>query len=191
MPGKILKSFVLTDEQSKLVGDNIRLLYSFMNKNRMPPIDPDEIYSELSLGLCRAAVTYDPSKGAFSTYAFNGLKWKLRKLWRNFLVADKKKVLSLNLSYDDEKKDRSLMALVADHRDDCVQYENREEIDFLANAAGLSQRDLEVVDRCNWDESHRVIGKDHGISHERVRQIKDHAHTRMWWAGEQIRGQVS
>ncbi len=49
MPGKILKSFVLTDEQSKLVGDNIRLLYSFMNKNRMPPMDPDEIYSELSL----------------------------------------------------------------------------------------------------------------------------------------------
>lgn len=190
MASKVIKKFVLTDEQSKLVGDNIKLLYSFMGKNRMPPIDPDEIYSELSFGLCRAAVTYDPSKGAFSTYAFHGLKWKLRRLWKNYIDSDKRKILSLNQAYEGNKKDTSLMALVADHRDDCVQYEDREEIEFLAQSAGLSQRDREIVDRCNWDESQRVIGSDHGISHERVRQIREHAHTRMWWAGEQIRGNV-
>lgn len=190
MAGKQIKKFTLTDEQSKLVGENIKLVYWFMNRMRLPPIDEGEILSELSLGLCRAAVTYDPGKGLFSTYAIHGLRWKLRKLWRDFVVNKGKKVLSLNLSYDDEKKDRSLMALVADHRDDCVQYENREEIEFLARSAGLSEREQEIIDRCNCDESHRVIGKDHQISHERVRQIKDHAHTRMWWAGEKIRGQA-
>ena len=45
---KIIKNFVLTDEQSKLVGDNIRLLYSFMNKNRMPPMDSDERSLEMA-----------------------------------------------------------------------------------------------------------------------------------------------
>ena len=32
-------------------------------------VDPDESYYDLAMGLCKAARTYNPKKGAFSTYA--------------------------------------------------------------------------------------------------------------------------
>ena len=56
----------LTDEQRKLVEDNHNLIYFYMNFKK---VDPDESYHDLAMGLCKAARTYNPKKGAFSTYA--------------------------------------------------------------------------------------------------------------------------
>ena len=57
----------LTIEQQEMVSKNHNLIYSLANKRN---IDLDDFYGVLAIGLCRAAMFYDESKGAFSTFAF-------------------------------------------------------------------------------------------------------------------------
>lgn len=57
----------LTDEQRQVVADNHNLIYDMLNRNNW---SIDEYYDVAAIGLCRAAVGFDPAKGfAFSTYA--------------------------------------------------------------------------------------------------------------------------
>jgi RNA polymerase sigma factor (sigma-70 family) len=68
----------LTDEQSKLVADNLRLCYNMMKRySTIPPELWDEMIAEAALpGLMRAARNFDPNNGAkFSTFAC----WCIRK----------------------------------------------------------------------------------------------------------------
>jgi len=64
-------SLMLTDEQSKLVTDNIKLVYYYAERFvGTVPLTKDEIHAEMYYGICKAAQTYDPCrKIAFSTYA--------------------------------------------------------------------------------------------------------------------------
>lgn len=56
----------LTDEQRKLAEDNHNLIYFVLHKNNW---SIDEYYDVAAIGLCRAAQTYAPDKGAFSAYS--------------------------------------------------------------------------------------------------------------------------
>jgi RNA polymerase sigma factor (sigma-70 family) len=57
----------LTDEQRRVVADNHNLIYDMLNRNNW---SIDEYYDVAAIGLCRAAVGFDPAKGfTFSTYA--------------------------------------------------------------------------------------------------------------------------
>lgn len=57
----------LNAQQQKMVEDNHKLIYSLAHKKN---INLDEFYGDLAVGLCKAALIYDPSKGAFSTLAY-------------------------------------------------------------------------------------------------------------------------
>jgi RNA polymerase sigma factor (sigma-70 family) len=73
----------MNDIQRNLVEENMTLVYFIVGKN-YPTYrgDEDIIHSGL-LGLCRAALRWDESKGAFSTYACscirNAIKQELRE----------------------------------------------------------------------------------------------------------------
>ena len=60
-------------DRDKLVTDNLRLVYHLFNKLKQTAIVADnkeDIISEGTVGLVKAANTYDPTKGVrFSTYA--------------------------------------------------------------------------------------------------------------------------
>ncbi len=74
--------FRLTDEQSKLAGDNYKLALAAANRmrRRFPRMDIEDIVSACNEGLCHAARKHDPSKGfAFSTYAWQWMLAKARK----------------------------------------------------------------------------------------------------------------
>ena len=58
----------LTPEQKQLAADNERLIYLAIRRYA-PNEDADELYGYAAEGLLRAARTYDPTRGKFSTHA--------------------------------------------------------------------------------------------------------------------------
>ena len=54
-------------EQQKLVEENHNLIYSFAQTKQ---INLDEFYDLLAIALCKAALVFDETKGAFSTLAY-------------------------------------------------------------------------------------------------------------------------
>lgn len=99
----------LTDEQRKLVEDNMKLVGFTLGKYftemlRTHSGDSDDMCSIGYLGLCKAAASYDSEKGAFSTYAVGGIKNEIiREIqWRNRKQRDQKNIAySLNEVYTD------------------------------------------------------------------------------------------
>lgn len=70
----------LTKEQSKLVEDNHKLIFLFLQQLLLPV---DKYYDIAAIGLCRAAASYDKSAGfAFSTYAHTVVINELRREFR-------------------------------------------------------------------------------------------------------------
>lgn len=75
----------LTKEQQDFVEKNHNLIYSFMN---MKKISEDEYYDLLAIALCNAVMSYDETKGSFSTFAYRCMnnciirnyKYKKRKI---------------------------------------------------------------------------------------------------------------
>lgn len=66
----------LNDEQRKLVEDNHKLIYSFMQKKKL---FSDDWYSILAIGLCKAALNYNNELGnKFSTYAYATMENEVR-----------------------------------------------------------------------------------------------------------------
>ena len=58
----------LTPEQQQLASDNEKLIWFFLKKYASGS-DPQELYGVAAEGLIRAAATYDPARGKFSTHA--------------------------------------------------------------------------------------------------------------------------
>ena len=58
----------LTPEQQQLAADNERLIYLAIRRYA-PNEDANELYGYAAEGLLRAASTYDPTRGKFSTHA--------------------------------------------------------------------------------------------------------------------------
>jgi RNA polymerase sigma factor (sigma-70 family) len=58
----------LTPEQQQLAADNEKLIWFFLKKYASRS-DPQELYGVAAEGLIRAAATYDPAQGKFSTHA--------------------------------------------------------------------------------------------------------------------------
>ncbi len=58
----------LTPEQQQLAADNEKMIWFFLKKYASGS-DPQELYGVAAEGLIRAAATYDPARGKFSTHA--------------------------------------------------------------------------------------------------------------------------
>lgn len=73
-------------EVTKLIEKNVALAISIAVKvsKRCRSVDIDELCSEARLQLCRAALSFDPTRGvAFSTYAYRCIESKLLTFCRN------------------------------------------------------------------------------------------------------------
>lgn len=70
----------LTKEQQNFVAENHNLIYKFLNEMNLP----DEKYYDLAaIGLCRAGIIYNNSKGTFSTLAFKCMKNEICRYWQH------------------------------------------------------------------------------------------------------------
>ena len=61
----------MTDEQKKLVEDNHSMIYLVIRDMGLPIEDN---YDIAAIGLCKAAMNYDPKKYSFSTFAYRCIK---------------------------------------------------------------------------------------------------------------------
>lgn len=68
----------LSDEQRDFVAKHHNLIYSFASQRNT---DLEEYYGLLAIALCRAAQSYDESKGAFSTYAYVWMDIFCKQQW--------------------------------------------------------------------------------------------------------------
>lgn len=79
------KSHEMTDEQRKLAEDNMNLVHYLIGKE-YPTYTYDEDLRQIGLlGLCKAAMKWDESKGAFSTFACRCIRNEIRLEFRNRL----------------------------------------------------------------------------------------------------------
>ena len=85
----------LTKKQQELIEQNHNLIYKFAyNKN----LAIDEYYDILAIGMCKAAMTHDESKGEFSTYVYCCMYNEVKKYWKH--INRKSCIDGKTLSYD-------------------------------------------------------------------------------------------
>lgn len=77
---------MMTDKQRELAEQNHNLIYDFIHKRNL---DVEEYYGIVAIGLCKAAISYSPEKGAFSTLAFECMENEVKGHW-TLLKADKR-----------------------------------------------------------------------------------------------------
>lgn len=72
----------LTKEQQTLVSDNLELAYKFAERYREAPVrlEHEDAQQQALLGLCHAALRFDPEKGRFSTFAWRQMQIDLKKM---------------------------------------------------------------------------------------------------------------
>lgn len=73
----------LTQEQQHLVEDNHNLIYSFLNKHCLPL---EEYYDLAAIGLCKAAISWNSTRSAFSTFAYVIMQNEVRMHRRSMLA---------------------------------------------------------------------------------------------------------
>ena len=86
MGAKTTQDYRLTEEQKKLVEDNLLLAYAYAGRFKFPKWRyQNETKSRLVESLCRSAATWQPGQGAaFSTYAYNLFRFTRIAIWREF-----------------------------------------------------------------------------------------------------------
>lgn len=169
--------FELTPEQSTLVGDNIRLVYSFAQRHRFPPIPNEEIISDLYMAICRAAWTFDASKANFSTYAFNGMHLRRRQMWKEYEKLKKRpKKISIDRTFN-KNDDGNWLSLLAQEDQEDTTNEDKEFIHH--HMKGLSLRHQMILRWWMKGNSKKAIARKLEVSTQRIDQIINYCITKM------------
>lgn len=132
----------LTLDQQRIVSENHNLIYSLANKKN---INLDEYYDVLAIGLCKAAIAFDDTKGKFSTLAYtvmlNEYKQELRKQ-QNERAIPQDKLLSFDvpIQTDQDNQFASFADVIPDEN---VQVE-QEAIHALTYKS-LSSKALQII----------------------------------------------
>lgn len=160
-------SKVLNDTQRKLVEDNHKLIFSFLNNHNLSLDAVDDWYGTAAIGLCKAALTFDESRGIkFTTLAYvcmdNEVRHILRKNRKNIIST-----ISLNTEVSSECENCFLIDAIPDNRD-CYNsiYLN----DAIESAiCKLSDRNKEIIDLIvSYDMTSSEIASKFGVSRQAI-----------------------
>lgn len=166
----------LTDEQRRMVENNVKLVYSCL-RNVGYVGNRQDVEQELMMELCKAAYRYDASKGTqFSTYAVSCIKSKIRTikakrgLWsatRQFKKGQEMyvgfEVTSLNRKIDGNDEELELMDIIPSTETPMEdQVLARIEIDRFAES--LTGNDKTIIEMRMQGYTYQEIADKIGIS---------------------------
>lgn len=162
----------LTSTQQKMVEDNHKLIYGLAHKNH---INFDEYYDVLAIGLCQAALSYDESRGQFSTFAYTTMLNEYNSVIRhnktNCVIPDEI-VCSMDIEVKVDGTDGNAIKFGDLIPDDRVDIEN----DAISNSIlssicnKLSGQDKEIVIMLANGMSQTEIAKRFGVKRQCISQ---------------------
>ena len=91
----------LTKEQQKLVEENIGLIAGYANLHKLDLSNNrlygfEDLYGALATGLCKAVSTYDPNKGALSSYAYKAMDYEILAIIQKYRTHNPTSVCYIN-----------------------------------------------------------------------------------------------
>lgn len=148
-----MASYTLTDEQRKLVEDNIPLAHFLARQIAHPHIEYEDTVQLALLGFCKAARLYDPGKSKFTTLASLAAQHTIQMEERKYRHEVAKKIyhgksLDSEAYLEQDGSATSFHELIHDPRQDTYrQAEARMALKKVASfRASLNKRDRGVFD---------------------------------------------
>ena len=160
----------LTQEQSERVTENHNLIYYMIHKFHL---DIEEYYDILAIGLCKACLSWDISKGKLSTYACTIMYNEIRQYLRT-VHNSKNKCLHYALSLDaklsdfgndPEFEDLNYLGSMSNGHSDLL-----DEL-VLFDFSKLSEREKQIVKYRYMGYNQDKIGKLLGVSQSYVARV--------------------
>lgn len=135
----------LTSTQQKLVEDNHNLIYGVAHKHK---ISLDEYYDVLAIGLCKAAMQFDESKGQFSTLAYQTMLSEYLSVLRHNKIKSaipENMVVSMNVKIDNGSENPICLADTIPADDDMEgNIVSKDYVTFLCSKL-KKQQDKDIV----------------------------------------------
>lgn len=162
-------SKTLNDTQRKLVEDNHNLIYSFLNSRNLSLDAADDWYGTAAIGLCKAAMAFDESKGTkFATLAYICMDNEVRYVMRNT-----RKNITPIVSLDEEisaTEGCCIEDIIPNQHDFFLPVYIHDAINIALQ--DMSDRDRQVIDLIvNEGLTHQVIAAKFGIARSTVTRI--------------------
>ena len=172
----------MTKEQEKLVTANMGYVITLARQYKSDVLSTDDLISEGSIGMMKAATKYDPSRGKpFVTFAAPYIR-------RSIEAAISRLETSTDVRSTDEslpvgsRNNYTLLNVLEDvnaEKADAIVEENSLNDDLLACIDVLNDREREVLSRYyglkGWRQTMAEIAEDMALKRERVRQERDKA----------------
>lgn len=160
----------LTSTQQKFVEDNHNLIYGAAYKYK---INLDEYYDILAIGLCKAAMQFNESKGQFSTFAYQTMLSEYLKVIRHNKIKraiPENMVVSLNVKIDNGNENPIFIADIIPDDDNMEgTVDLKDYVTFLCSKLER-QEDKDIVVLLADGMTQVEIAKSLGVSRQIVGQ---------------------
>lgn len=153
----------MTKQQEQLVEENMNLVYFTIARYYPQCRGNDDIIQIGMMGLCKAAKLYDESKGAFSTYAIRKIRGEICGEFRK----ETRRIKTISLDSECNTTHGEAVTL----QEFIVGDEDEGYVDLTPLHKALSPQQRAVFDLLQQGLTLVTIGKQLGISHQRVNQL--------------------
>jgi RNA polymerase sigma factor (sigma-70 family) len=175
--------------KDELVLANLRLapycVRRFLGRYRVPAglgLDVDDLVSEAQFALCRAAESWQASRGAFTTYAGTAIHNRLLTVCRLHRGAgqDRVELISLCTPVGESGED-CLLDVLPDPGVELDEEVYRSHVTEVVRQAvsELPERDRAVIQSLLAGRSSADLAREHGCSRQRIDQIQSRAIRRL------------
>lgn len=169
---------MMTEDQQKLVESNMNLVYKYVNKYGLSfGHDFDDSVQIASVGLCKAAIKYDESRGSFSTYAYMCMKREFLQIHRKNTIEKYNDIMSLDYTYDSEDSEYSLFDNIQDNTNIEQETICKDQIrNALNNLSNTHRKIIEYLishPGCYQNECKKALGVSQPTVSRAIKQFRE------------------